>query len=105
MDKTIATIMSFWAKVGLYKAGCTNKQLKKIREEFMEVCVAFYEYFLTQNDETKRNLEKEIGDLFIAILNFSELLGLDIEICAKLSHEKNNKRNYYMKGNECVRDK
>ena len=106
MDKTIARIMSFWSAAGLYKAGCVNKQLCKIREEFMELMKAFYEYYyVDKSEENKLNLQKEIGDLFIALMNFCELLGFDIEMCAKLSHEKNQNRNYYMKGDECVRDK
>jgi NTP pyrophosphatase (non-canonical NTP hydrolase) len=105
MDKTIATIMSFWSAVGLYKKGSIGKQRNKIREEFQEVCSALYEHTLTANDETKQNLEKEIGDLFTALLNFSEMVDLDLEMCAKLSHHKNKDRKYYMKGDECVRDK
>ena len=106
MDKTIAKIMSFWSAVGLYRRGCVNKQLSKIREEFMEVMKAFYEYLhVDKSEENKLNLQKEIGDLFIALLNFCEILGFDIEMCAKLSHNKNDKRNYYMRGDECVRDK
>ncbi len=106
MDKTIADIMSFWSAIGLYKNGCQNKQLAKIREEFMEVMKAFYNLNHVEDSyENKLNLQKEIGDLFIALMNFSELLGFDIEMCAKLSHDKNSSRNYYMRGNECVRDK
>jgi len=105
MDKTIAKIMSFWSAIGLYRAGCVSKQLCKVREEFMEVSTAFMHYMINSNQENKEDLQKEIGDLFIALMNFSELLGFDIEMCAKLSHDKNSDRNYYMRGNECVRDK
>jgi len=106
MDKTIANIMSFWTAVGLYENGCQNKQLAKIREEFMEVMESFYKYkHVDDSYSNKLLLQKEIGDMFIALMNFSELLGFDIEMCAKLSHDKNSNRNYYMRGSECVRDK
>ena len=106
MDKTIAEIMSFWDKVGLYEKGCKNKQLAKIREEFMEMMKAFYKYnYVDKSPRWKDELQKEIGDLFIAMMNFSELMGFDIESCARLSHHKNESRTYYMRGDSCVRDK
>jgi len=106
MDKTIAEIMSFWDKVGLYEKGCKNKQLAKIREEFLEMMNAFYEcYYVDKSKANLISLQKEIGDLFIATMNLCEIVGFDIETCAKLSHHKNESRTYYMRGSECVRDK
>ena len=106
MDKTIAEIQSFWEGVGLYANGCPNKQVAKIREEFMEVLKSFYDFqYVDTSENNKDELERECGDLFISLMNFCEILGFDIELCAKLSHDKNSNRNYYMRGNECVRDK
>ncbi|MCP4103856.1 MAG: hypothetical protein GY750_20925 [Lentisphaerae bacterium] len=105
MDRTIAGIMSFWKEIGLYRTGNVNKQLAKVREEFTEVTKAFCLYMIKADEKRRANLQKEIGDLFISLLNFCEILGFDIEECAILSHEKNEKRNYYMVEDECVRDK
>jgi NTP pyrophosphatase (non-canonical NTP hydrolase) len=77
-----------------------------VREEFMELMKAFYQYYYVDKSESNRKeLQKEIGDLFIALLNFCEILGFDIEVCAKMSHDKNKERDYRMIGGECVRDK
>lgn len=99
-------IYSFWGKVGLYKSGSCFKQAEKVLEESQEVCEAFNIYSRkTRSDSRKLALKKEIGDLFISLFNFCEILGFDLEECVNLSHKKNKDRDYYMKDVECLRDK